>query len=109
AIRWRRQARLEPSRLDPGLDKRPPLVPRISERVDSQSIGPSETHDLEHECGSGGCQQGAGDYLVHCHVAHHYIAGMWMIWRGYKKKESAGDSLAALQPLSQLADIPRTV
>ena len=23
------------------------------------------------------CQQLAGDFLFHCHVAHHYIAGMW--------------------------------
>src|SRR5215470_11346117 len=104
AIRWRRQARLEPSRFDHGLDKRPPLVPRLTERVDSQSIGPSESHDLEHECGSGGCQQGAGDYLVHCHVAHHYIAGMWMIWRVYNTKQGGGDSLDGLPPLAELPD-----
>ena len=104
AIRWRRQARLEPSRFDQGLDKRPPLVPRLTERVDSQSIGPSESHDLEHECGSGGCQQGAGDYLVHCHVAHHYIAGMWMIWRVYNTKQTARDSLDGLPPLVELPD-----
>src|SRR4030095_9735965 len=101
---WRRQARLEPSRFDQGLDKRPPLVPRLTERVDSQSIGPSESHDLEHECGSGGCQQGAGDYLVHCHVAHHYIAGMWMIWRVYNTKQTARDSLDGLPPLVELPD-----
>jgi FtsP/CotA-like multicopper oxidase with cupredoxin domain len=104
AIRWRRQARVEPSRFDQGLDKSPPIVPRFTERVDSQSIGPSESHDLEHECGSGGCQQGAGDYLVHCHVAHHYIAGMWMIWRVYNTKQTAGDSLDGLPPLAELPD-----
>src|SRR3712207_7102181 len=49
----------------------------------SQSVGPSETYDLEDECGSGGCQLSAGDFLVHCHVAHHYVAGMWGIWRVY--------------------------
>ena len=27
------------------------------------------------------CQQLAGDFLFHCHVAHHYIAGMWGYWR----------------------------
>jgi manganese oxidase len=106
AIRWRRQARVEPSRFDQGLDKRPPLVPQATERVDSQSIGPSESHDLEHECGSGGCQQGAGDYLVHCHVAHHYLAGMWMIWRVYNTKQTAADSLDGLPPLHELPDRP---
>lgn len=104
AIRWRRQPRVETSRFDRGLDKAPPLVPRATERVDSQSVGPSETYDLEHECGSGGCQQGAGDYLVHCHVAHHYIAGMWMIWRVYNTKQEAGASLDALPALDELPD-----
>lgn len=104
AIRWRRQARVEPSRFDRGLDKAPPLVPRATERVDSQSIGPSESHDLEHECGSGGCQQGAGDYLVHCHVAHHYIAGMWMIWRVYNTKQDGAAALDGLPPLHELPD-----
>ena len=29
----------------------------------------------------------AGDYMVHCHVAHHYLAGMWTIWRVYNTKQ----------------------
>ncbi len=104
AIRWRRQPGVEPSRFDTGLTKAPPLVPRATERVDSQSIGPSETYDVEHECGSGGCQQGAGDYLVHCHVAHHYIAGMWMIWRVYNTKQDGSAALDSLPPLHELSD-----
>lgn len=83
AIRWRRQPDVEPTGFDHGFEKQPPLLPRISERTDSQSIGPSESYDLENECGSGGCQQSVGDYLFHCHVAHHYLAGMWGIWRVY--------------------------
>src|SRR5262245_32346537 len=106
AIRWRRQVRVEPSRFDSGLDKAPPLVPRATERVDSQSIGPSESHDLEHECGSGGCQQAAGDYLVHCHVGHHYIAGMWMIWRVYNTKQNGAAVLDGLPSLRELPDRP---
>ena len=87
SIRWRRQPGAEPTGFDRGLDKRPPLLPQATERTDSQAIGPSETYDVEHECGSGGCQQGAGDYMVHCHVAHHYLAGMWTIWRVYNTKQ----------------------
>jgi FtsP/CotA-like multicopper oxidase with cupredoxin domain len=102
AIRWRRQPQVEPSRFGRGLDKTPPLTPRATERVDSQAIGPSESYDVEHECGSGGCQQGAGDYLVHCHVAHHYIAGMWMIWRVYNTKQDGTVSLDGLPPLQEL-------
>lgn len=102
SIRWRRQPTAEDSDFDLGLSKHPPLIPQASERIDSQSLGPSESFDVEHECGSGGCQQGAGDYLIHCHVAHHYLAGMWMIWRVYNTLQGnavAQDDLPPLRPL----------
>ncbi len=104
AIRWRRQPHVEPAGFDRGLDKHPPLRPQASERVDSQSIGPSETYDVENECGSGGCQQSVGDYLIHCHVAHHYFAGMWSIWRVYNTKQNGQASTDALPPLRELPD-----
>ena len=53
-----------------------PVIRTTSDRVDVQVIGPSEVMDLETECGSGLCQRLAGDFLFHCHVAHHYVAGM---------------------------------
>jgi len=102
AIRWRRQPKVEPSNFDTGLDKHPPLIPAESERTDSQSLGPSETFDVENECGSGGCQQSVGDYLYHCHVAHHYIAGMWGLWRVYNTKQDGAASTDALVPLDEL-------
>ena len=104
AIRWRRQPGAEPTAFDSGFDKTPPLLPQASERVDSQSVGPSETYDIEHECGSGGCQESVGDFLVHCHVAHHYIAGMWMIWRVYNTLQDGTVSQDSLPPLVQLPD-----
>ena len=104
AIRWLRQPGVEPSRFDVGLVKNPPLLPSASEFVDAQSVGPSETFDLEDECGSGGCQQSAGDYLVHCHVAHHYFAGMWTIWRVYNTLQDGHVSTDALPPLPELPD-----
>ena len=97
AIRWRRQPGTEDTGFDT-LDKSPPLKAAASTRLDSQSIGPSESYDLESECGSGGCQQSAGDYLVHCHVAHHYLAGMWMIWRVHNTLQT-GTGPGALQEL----------
>jgi manganese oxidase len=60
-----------------------PVIRTKTDRVDVEVIGPSEAIDLETECGSGLCQQLAGDFLFHCHVAHHYIAGMWGYWRVY--------------------------
>ena len=104
AIRWRRQGGAEPPEPTHGLDKHPPLVPQVSERVDSQAIGPSETYDIEDECGSGGCQQSAGDYLVHCHVAHHYLSGMWMIWRVYNTLQDGAASQDSLPRLLELPD-----
>ncbi len=63
-----------------------------SDRVDVEVIGPSEALDLETECGSGLCQWLAGDFLFHCHVAHHYVAGMWGYWRVYNSMQEPGDS-----------------
>src|SRR2546428_5065688 len=67
-----------------------PVIRTKSDRVDVQVIGPSETFDLDTECGSGLCQQLAGDFLFHCHVAHHYVSGMWGYWRGGKNHPPGG-------------------
>jgi hypothetical protein len=104
AIRWPRQPGAEPTAFSSGLDKHPPLIPQASERLDSQSIGPSETYDVTDECGSGGCQQSAGDFLVHCHIAHHYLAGMWGIWRVYNTLQGAAATEDALPALAELPD-----
>ncbi len=104
AIRWRRQPGVEPTSFNTGLDKRPPLLPEASSRIDSQAVGPSENYDVENECGSGGCQQSVGDYLIHCHVAHHYVAGMWMVWRVYNTLQDGASALDGLPPLLELPD-----
>ena len=104
SIRWRRQPGEEPTAFADGLDKNPPLVPQASERTDSQTIGPSETFDVADECGSGGCQQSVGDFLYHCHIAHHYFAGMWGIWRVYNTLQDGPTSTDALPPLAALPD-----
>jgi FtsP/CotA-like multicopper oxidase with cupredoxin domain len=76
AIRWPRNPRADGGTdIDDGLDKTPPQSSE-SIRLDSQTINPGEAYSLEHDCGMGGCQQAAGDYLFHCHIADHYIAGM---------------------------------
>jgi manganese oxidase len=104
SIRWRRQPGVEPSALDSGVDKHPPLTPGPSERTDSQTIGPSETFDVTDECGSGGCQGSAGDFLYHCHVAEHYFAGMWGIWRVYNTLQDGAHSTDGMPALAQLPD-----
>jgi FtsP/CotA-like multicopper oxidase with cupredoxin domain len=75
AIRWVRNPGATNPDIAGGLEKHPP-VSKLSVRLDSQTIEPGESYDLETECGAGGCQQAAGDFLFHCHIAAHYDAGM---------------------------------
>ena len=81
-----------------------PVIRTKSDRVDVEVIGPSETMDLETECGSGLCQQLAGDFLFHCHVAHHYIAGMWGYWRVYNTIQQGANHNDVMPDLLELPD-----
>ncbi len=86
-----------------GLNKHPVEIQSESARLDSQSLGPGEAFNLEIENGAGGGQQGAGEYLFHCHIAHHYFAGMWGYWRVF-------DTLQPdLLPLPDRASMPVAV
>ncbi|MGA9277858.1 multicopper oxidase domain-containing protein, partial [Ilumatobacter sp.] len=80
ATRWQRNPKVDPDTFTGGLQK-VPTQDTESTRMDSQAIGPGEAFTLEHECGAGGCQQAAGDFLFHCHIGDHYISGMWAFWR----------------------------
>src|SRR5688572_6271950 len=42
--------------------------------------------------------------MVHCHVAHHYFAGMWGLWRVYNTLQDGKVSTDALPPLRELPD-----
>ncbi len=81
-----------------------PVIRTKSDRVDVEVIGPSEALDLETECGSGLCQWLAGDFLFHCHVAHHYVAGMWGYWRVYNTLQMPGVQNDVMAPLRELPD-----
>ena len=81
-----------------------PVIRAKSDRVDVEVIGPSETMDLETECGSGLCQQLSGDFLFHCHVAHHYIAGMWGYWRVYNVMQQGDLHTDTMPDLRELPD-----
>ncbi|TCO46621.1 hypothetical protein [Actinocrispum wychmicini] len=85
--RWPMNPAAAPGNFGTGLQKNPPVNPQ-SINLDSQTVGPSESYTLQHECSAGGCQQAPGDFLYHCHIAHHYIAGMWGIWRVFDTRQS---------------------
>ncbi|HEV7671865.1 MAG TPA: hypothetical protein VGS22_25365 [Thermoanaerobaculia bacterium] len=91
--RWRRNPDADPnSNFWSGLTKVPnPDVKSIY--LDSQSIGPGSSYNMESECGAGGCQQGEGEYLFHCHIGHHYIAGMWSFWRVLATTQTAENDI----------------
>jgi FtsP/CotA-like multicopper oxidase with cupredoxin domain len=108
SIRWRRQPGLGPVDTTSGLTKKPDLLPGPSERTDAQSMAPAETFDQWSECGSGGCQASVGDFLWHCHVAQHYFAGMWGLWRVYGTLQNGPASTDALPPLTALPDRDKT-
>ncbi|HEX9031963.1 MAG TPA: multicopper oxidase domain-containing protein, partial [Streptosporangiaceae bacterium] len=74
-IRWLRNPNAANPDIAGGLEKFPPVT-KASIRLDSQTIEPGESYDLETECGAGGCQQAAGDFLFHCHIGAHYDDGM---------------------------------
>jgi hypothetical protein len=97
--RWRQNPDADDTDMDGGLRK-VPIQDAQSIRLDSQTLSPEESFNLEHECGAGGCQQAAGDFLYHCHIAHHYIAGMWSFWRVF---DTAQPDLAPLPGASKPA------
>jgi len=112
SIRWTRSPQREPQLLNlttaayDGPVKYP-VVRTTTDRVDVEVIGPSEALDLETECGSGLCQRLAGDFLFHCHVAHHYVAGMWGYWRVYNTLQTGNypfGSTDVMRPLQELPD-----
>jgi len=108
-IQWQRQPDVGADgaqdyvRIDEGLRKHfEPSMP--SSGNDSQTIGPSETYEIEVSCGAGGCQQAVGDFLFHCHVASHYISGMWHFWRTYNTLQSVDHKTDQLAILAELPD-----
>ncbi|MGQ4733140.1 hypothetical protein ACUN3E_36480 [Streptomyces sp. Ju416(a)] len=100
--RWRLNPGSDDTAMGSGLTK-VPLQNAKSIRLDSQTVSPMESFNLEHECGAGGCQQAAGDFLYHCHIAQHYITGMWGLWRVF---DTAQQDLA---PLPGRARAPEAV
>jgi FtsP/CotA-like multicopper oxidase with cupredoxin domain len=112
SIRWTRSPQVEPGlkNLTTAAWDGPvkyPVVRTTTDRVDVEVIGPAEALDLETECGSGLCQRLAGDFLFHCHVAHHYVAGMWGYWRVYNTLQDGNypfGSTDVMRPLKELPD-----
>jgi FtsP/CotA-like multicopper oxidase with cupredoxin domain len=83
-----------------------PEIRTTTDRVDVEVIGPSEVLDLHNECGWGLCQQVASEYLFHCHVAHHYVAGMWSYGRGYNTLQTGNYPFGSTDTMPPLQELP---
>ena len=107
SIRWPRSPRALDTELWATAKNGPvkyPVIRTKTDRVDVEVIGPAEALDLENECGSGLCQQLAGDFLFHCHVAHHYVAGMWGYARTYNTLQVGEHHTDIMPDLRELPD-----
>jgi len=107
SIRWQRSPGTDPNNLWAMGQDGPvkyPVVRTKSDRVDVEVVGPSEALDLEPECGGGGCQHLAGEFLYHCHVAHHYVAGMWGYGRFYNTLQVGAAHTDSMPDLQELPD-----
>jgi FtsP/CotA-like multicopper oxidase with cupredoxin domain len=106
-IRWQRSPRADQQEhwyLGQDGPVKYPVIRTKSDRVDVEVIGPSEALDLEPECGGGGCQHLAGEFLFHCHVAHHYVAGMWGYGRIYNTLQVGTGHTDTMPDLQELPD-----
>jgi len=81
-----------------------PLISDNSDRLDVQSIGPTEIYDQVIEGGSGGLQALAGEFVFHCHIPQHYVTGMWGFWRVYNTLQAPGFQTDVMKPLVELPD-----
>ncbi len=81
-----------------------PPISDPSDRLDVQSIGPTEVYDQVIEGGSGGLQALAGEFVFHCHIPQHYVTGMWGFWRVYNTLQSPGFQTDVMKPLVELPD-----
>jgi hypothetical protein len=107
SIRWLRSPRAEQQEFWSAAQDGPikyPVVRTKSDRVDVEVIGPSEALDLEAEGGAGQSQHLAGEFLFHCHVAHHYVAGMWGYGRVYNTLQVGAGHTDTMPDLRELPD-----
>ncbi|MBI2852829.1 MAG: hypothetical protein HYX84_06995 [Chloroflexi bacterium] len=103
SIRWRFDPFVEPDQWGLPFSKKP-SAQSLSQRLDSQEIGPGETYTMATEGAAGGLQAGAGEFLFHCHFAHHYIGGMWAFWRVFDTLQTANNGLFGNPALVELPD-----
>ena len=93
-----------------GLDKKPPLLPGPASGPTRSRMGPSETlRRRSTSAAAAAASRRRATSSYHCHVAHHYFAGMWGIWRVYNTPQDGPASTDGLPPLHAAARPARPV
>lgn len=59
--------------------------------IDSISIGPQESYDIDILFGAGSLAGAIGDHIWHCHLYPHFHEGMWSLWRVFDRLETGKD------------------
>lgn len=59
--------------------------------IDSISIGPQESYDIDILFGAGSLVGAIGDHIWHCHLYPHFHEGMWSLWRVFDRLETGKD------------------
>ncbi|MCI6736976.1 MAG: copper oxidase [Intestinibacter sp.] len=61
--------------------------------IDSISISPQETYDIDILHGAGSLPGSIGDHIWHCHLYPHFHEGMWSLWRVFDRLETGKDTV----------------
>ncbi|MDY4575007.1 MAG: hypothetical protein SPD90_08105 [Intestinibacter sp.] len=61
--------------------------------IDSISIAPQETYDIDILHGAGSLAGSIGDHIWHCHLYPHFHEGMWSLWRVFDRLETGKDTV----------------
>lgn len=59
--------------------------------IDSISVSPQESYDIEILHGAGSLAGSIGDHIWHCHLYPHFHEGMWSLWRVFDRLETGKD------------------
>ncbi|ORX90321.1 hypothetical protein K493DRAFT_409940 [Basidiobolus meristosporus CBS 931.73] len=79
---------------------------RKSDIIDSFSLSPLTTWDLDIHFGAGSRLKTIGDVIVHCHLYVHFETGMWSMMRVLDRYEDGSHTYPDGKPIPKLIPLP---
>jgi FtsP/CotA-like multicopper oxidase with cupredoxin domain len=74
--------------------------------IDSITISPQQSYNIEPLYGAGSYQQAYGDVIWHCHLYPHFAEGMWGIFRSHDVLEDGTRHYPDGMPIRRLMPLP---